>query len=180
MSLGHNKYFREGLPTFQHDLSDIDPKYNNIIVLDDLMDLARSFQSCLRNEGTETQVLHCCCRMLFFKENTTPVPVVMEIYNEIKVKPYSYVLIDNKADIAVHRQIIIGVLCTCVSYALPSTSKAQTLKKRPAAQMNSKQGIVPNSATRVLQIDEKRGPLLVHRNQNQWSMVKDVFQEAER
>ena len=30
----------EGLPTFQLDLSDIDPKYNNIIVLDDLMDLA--------------------------------------------------------------------------------------------------------------------------------------------
>ena len=39
-SLGHDMYIREGLPTFQLDLSDIDPKYNNIIVLDDLMDLA--------------------------------------------------------------------------------------------------------------------------------------------
>ena len=39
-SLGHEIYFREGLPTFQLNLSDIDPKYNNIIVLDDLMDLA--------------------------------------------------------------------------------------------------------------------------------------------
>ena len=32
--LGHDIYFRVGLPTFQVDLSDIDPKYNNIIVLD--------------------------------------------------------------------------------------------------------------------------------------------------
>ena len=39
-SLGHDIYFREGLPMFQLVLSDIDPKYNNIIVLDDLMDLA--------------------------------------------------------------------------------------------------------------------------------------------
>ena len=39
-SLGQDIYFRDGLPTFQLNLSDIDPKYNNIIVLDDLMDLA--------------------------------------------------------------------------------------------------------------------------------------------
>ena len=38
-SLGHDIHFREGLPTFQHHLSNIDPKYNNIIVFDDLMDL---------------------------------------------------------------------------------------------------------------------------------------------
>ena len=40
MTLGHDLYFREGLPTSQLDLNDIDPKYNNIIVLDELMDLA--------------------------------------------------------------------------------------------------------------------------------------------
>ena len=31
-SLGHDIYIREGLPTFHLNLSDIDPKYNNIIV----------------------------------------------------------------------------------------------------------------------------------------------------
>ena len=36
-----------------------------------------------------------------------------------------------------------------------------------------------NSATRILQFDERVGPLLVRLNQNQWSMVKDVFREAE-
>ena len=44
--------------------------------------------------------------------------------------------------------------------------------------MSSEQGIAQNTATRILQIDEKRGPLLVHLNQNQWSVVKDLFQEA--
>ena len=36
-----------------------------------------------------------------------------------------------------------------------------------------------NSATRILLIDERRGPLLVYLNQSQWPMVKDVFREAE-
>ena len=44
--------------------------------------------------------------------------------------------------------------------------------------MNSEQGIEQNTATRILQIDERRGPLLVHLNQNQWSVVKDLFREA--
>ena len=39
-SLGQDICFQEGLPMFQLDLSDNDPKYNNIIVLDDLMDFA--------------------------------------------------------------------------------------------------------------------------------------------
>ena len=39
-SLGHDIYFREGLPTFQLNMSDINLKYSNIIVLDDLMGLA--------------------------------------------------------------------------------------------------------------------------------------------
>ena len=35
--LGQDICFREGLLKFQLDLSDIDPKHKNIIVLDDLM-----------------------------------------------------------------------------------------------------------------------------------------------
>ena len=44
--------------------------------------------------------------------------------------------------------------------------------------MSSEQGIAQNSATRILQIDDRRGPLLVHLNHNQWSVVKDLFREA--
>ena len=64
-------------------------------------------------------------------------PLFMAICNEITVKPYSYVLTDNKADSAVNRQIINGVFGTCVSSALPSTSTPKTSEKRPAAKMNS-------------------------------------------
>ena len=103
----------------------------------------------------------------------------MQIYNDITVKPYSYVLVDNKADTSVHRQIVSDVFGSCVSFALPGTSKPQTLETRPAAQMKSEQGTVQNYATRILQVDEKRVPLLVHLNQNQWSMVKDAFRDVE-
>ena len=199
--LGHDIYFLEGLSTFELDLSDIDPKYNNIIVLDDLMDLAvdnpiisklftqgrhrnasvilllqNAFPKDKHNTSisfkAQYMVLFRCpadrrqigimAERIFDKQK----PLFMEIYNEITVKPYSYVLIDNKADAAVHRQIINGVFGSCVSYTLPSASKPQTLEKRPAAQMNSEQGIVQNSATRTLQIDDRRGPLLAHLNQN--------------
>ena len=39
-NIGKNIYFKQGLPEFEPDLCDIDPRYNNIVVLDDLMDMA--------------------------------------------------------------------------------------------------------------------------------------------
>ena len=39
--LGNKIKFCQGLPKYKDDLSDIDPRYNNIIALDDLMDLAK-------------------------------------------------------------------------------------------------------------------------------------------
>ena len=42
-------------------------------------------------------------------------PLFMQIYNDITVKPYSYVLVDNKADTAVHRHTRTY---TCVSTVL--------------------------------------------------------------
>ena len=103
----------------------------------------------------------------------------MQIYNDTTVKPYSHVLLDNKADTSVHRQIISDVFGSCVSFALPGTSAPQTLETHPAAQIKSEQDTVQYSATRILQVDERRGPLLVHLNQNQWSLVKDVFRGVE-
>ena len=38
--IGKDIYFKQGLPEFEPDLGDIDPRYNNIVVLDDLMDMA--------------------------------------------------------------------------------------------------------------------------------------------
>lgn len=39
-NMGRDIYFKQGLPEFEPDLCDIDPRYNNIVVLDDLMDMA--------------------------------------------------------------------------------------------------------------------------------------------
>ena len=39
-NIGKAIYFKQGLPEFEPDLCDIDPRYNNIVVLDDLMDMA--------------------------------------------------------------------------------------------------------------------------------------------
>ena len=39
-NIGKDIYFKQGLPEFEHDLCDIHPRYNNIVVLDDLMDMA--------------------------------------------------------------------------------------------------------------------------------------------
>ena len=160
-SLGRDLYFREGLPGFQLDLSDIDLKYNNIIVFDELMDLAVDSliisqlftQGIHRNASVilllqnafpkgkhNTSISRNAQYMVFFRcpANRRHIGIMverifdkqkslfMEIYNEITVKPYSNVLIENKADTAVHRQIINGVFGTCVSYALASASKSQT------------------------------------------------------
>ena len=67
----------------------------------------------------------------------------------------------------------------CVSYGLPGTSRPHILETLSTEQMNSDHDIVQDSTTRILQMDERRGPLLVHFNETQWSMVKDVFRETE-
>ena len=72
-------------------------------------------------------------------------PLSMKIYNEITVKPCSYVLVDNKAHTAVHRQIVSDVFGECVSYGLPGTSRPQTLETLPTEQMNSEQDIAQDS-----------------------------------
>ena len=39
-NMGKDIYFKQGLPEFEPDLCDIDTRYNNIVVLDDLMNMA--------------------------------------------------------------------------------------------------------------------------------------------
>ena len=68
-SLGHGIYFRKGLPTFQLNLSDIDPKYNNIIVLVALMDLAVDSQI---NSKLFTQGRHRNASLILLLQNAFP------------------------------------------------------------------------------------------------------------
>ena len=128
-SLGHEIYFRE-LPTFQLNLSDIDPKYNNIKVLDDLMDLAVDSQIISK---LFTQGRHRNASVILLLQNAFPKgkhnmsisrnaqymalfrcpagrrqisimaerifdkqkSLLLSIYNDVTIKPYSYVFVDN-------------------------------------------------------------------------------------
>ena len=76
--MGKGIYFKQGLREFELDLSDIDPCYNNIVVLDDLMDMAmgRPIISKLftqRRHRNARQASYCCYKMHFQKESTIPV-----------------------------------------------------------------------------------------------------------
>ena len=170
-SLGHEIYFREGLPTFQLNLSDIDPKYNNIIVLDDLMDLTVDSQIISK---LFTQGRHRNASVILLLQNAFPKgkhnmsisrnaqymalfrcpadrrqigimaerifdkqkSLFMSIYNDVTIKPYSYVLVDNKADTSVCRQIVSDVFGSCVSYTLPGLLGSMTIEPQSAESMN--------------------------------------------
>ena len=61
-NIGKDIYFKQGLPEFEPDLCDIDPRYNNIVVLDDLMDMA-----------VDSPIISkLCYKMLSQKESTIP------------------------------------------------------------------------------------------------------------
>ena len=244
-SLGHDIYFREGLPMFQLNLSNIDPKYNNIIVLDDLMVLAVDSQIISK---LFTQGRHRNASLILLLQNAFPKrkhnksishnaqyitlfrcpadrtqigimaeriydkqkSLFMSIYNDVTIKPYFYILVDNKADISVRRQIVSDVFGSCVSYTLPGILRSTTIEPqsaesmntndvdvqsfpdqtlrvnrsttrietRSSESMNAKQSVVRRSDARILQIYNRQGPLLVHLNQIQWSMVNDTFRES--
>ena len=43
-------------------------------------------------------------------------PAFMEIYNNITSKPYSYIVVNNKADTPARRQVSADIFGNCVSY----------------------------------------------------------------
>ena len=52
-------------------------------------------------------------------------PAFMKTFNIITSKPYSYVLVDNKADTAARRQIIADIFGNCVSYNITGVDSAE-------------------------------------------------------
>ena len=126
------------------------------------------------------------------------------------IKPYSYILVDNKADTSVRRQIVSDVFGSCMSYTLPGILRSKTIEPQSAESMdtndvdvqsfpdqtlqvnrsttrketwssesmNAKQSVVRCYNARILQINDRPGPLLVHLNQIQWSMVNKTFRES--
>ena len=164
--------FREGLLTFQLNLSYIDPKYNIIIVLDDMMDLAvdsqiisklftqgrhwnasvilllqKAFPKGKRNTSIsrnakyiilfecpdDKRQLGIIADRIFDKQKS----LFMSIYNDVKIKPYFYILVDNKANKFLHRQIISDDFGSCMSYTLPGISRSMTIESQSAESIDT-------------------------------------------
>ena len=64
----------------------------------------------------------------------------MSIYNDVAIKPYSYILVDNKADTSFRRQIVSDVFGSCVSYTLPGILESTTIEPQSAESMNTYDG----------------------------------------
>ena len=56
----------------------------------------------------------------------------MSIYNDVTIKPYSYILVGNKADSTVGRQIVSDVFGSCMSYTLPGILRSTTIEPQSA------------------------------------------------
>ena len=170
--LSHDIYFREGLLTFQLNLSEIDSNYNSIIVLDDLIDIAVDSQI---TSKMFTQGRHRNASMILVLQNAFPKGkhntsisrnaqyislfrcpadrrqigimaeriidkqkcLFMSIYNVLTIKPYSNILVYNKADTSLRRQIISDVFGSCVSYTLPRMLRSTTIEQQSAESMNT-------------------------------------------
>ena len=149
--LGKDIYYNQGLPEFESDHSDIDPCYNNIVVLDNLMDIALDspiisklftqgrhrnasvilvlqnaypkgkYNTSISRNAQYMALFRCPADRrqigivvdIIFDKNK---PTFMEMYNYITPKPYSYVIVDNKANTPSRRQVIAEVFRICVSY----------------------------------------------------------------
>ena len=72
-SLGKSIRFERGVPELSEDLCEINARYNNIIILDDLMaeatDTVLWYLDCLPKAAIETPALSYCCKTCFLRGN---------------------------------------------------------------------------------------------------------------
>ena len=78
-SLGKSIQFERGVPELSKDLCEINPRYNNIIILDYLMAEATIlwYLDCLPKAAIETPVLSYCCKTCFLRENIIQISAEM-------------------------------------------------------------------------------------------------------
>ena len=170
-NMGKDIYFKQGLPEFELDLSNIDPCYNNIVVLDHLRDMP--VDSPIISE-LFTQGRHRNASVILLLQNAFPKgkyntsisrnaqymvlfrcpadrrqigvvadrisdknkPAFMKIYNNITYKPYSYVIVDNKADTPSRRQVIKEVFRNRISYYITGVDSAMSITKQVTKAIN--------------------------------------------
>ena len=117
----------------------------------------------------------------------------MNLYNELTSQPYTYLLVDNKADTSAHRQVISDVFGTCVSYnitnetppVVDSTKDVEvnsvTYTEQSTLQTIEKSPLKTSAdyISKLLRRDDERGPLMVQLNEEDWFSVQELFKYVE-
>ena len=111
-------------------------------------------------------------------------PVFMEIYNNITCKPYSYVVVDNKAETQARRQVIADIFGNCVSYNITGDDSVvpvtkQTTKAIDLNEESARTYEKENDHSKILKRNDQKGPIVVHLDKYEWATVQDKFREAE-
>ena len=211
--IGKDIYFKQGLPEFEPDLCDIDPRYNNIVVLDDLMDMAvdspiiskiftqgrhrnTSIILLLQNafpKGKYNTSISCNAqyKTLFrcpadrrqigimadriFGKNK---PAFMEIYDDITSKPYSYVVVDYKAETPARRQVIADIFGNCVSYNITGDDSIVSVTKQTIKAINlNEESVKEKDHLKILKRNDQKGPIVVHLDKCEWAAVQEGFEK---
>ena len=142
-SLGKSIRFERGVPELSEDLCEINARYNNIIILDDLMAEATDSPVVSRlftQAAIETPMLSYCCKTCFLRGNTQylvpfrnpsdrkQIGIIgermfdknrvhfMNAYYKETEKPYGYLLVDNKPSTPADNQILADLFGECYAY----------------------------------------------------------------
>ena len=89
----------------------------------------------------------------------------MEIYNNITSKPYSYVVVDSKADTPSSRQVITEEFGNCVSYNLTGVDSAVSIQKQVTKAIDLKEDSVrcyKTDHSKISKRNDQKGPIIVH------------------
>ena len=104
----------------------------------------------------------------------------MEIYKNITAKPYSYVVVDNKADTPARRQIIADIFGNCVSYNITGVDSAVPVTKQTTKGIDlNEESVKEDDHSKILKRNDQKGPIVVHLDKREWATVQDEFREAE-
>ena len=197
-NMGKDIYLKQGLPEFEPDLCDIDPRYNSIVVLDKLFTQGRhrkasvilllqnafpkgKYNTSISRNAQYMALFRCLAdrRQIgimadrIFDKNK---PALMEIYNDITSKAYSYVVVDNKADTPARRQIIADIFGNCVSYNITGVDSAVPVTKRKTKGIDLNEESDRTYKTedehfKILKQNDQKGPIVVHLDKRKWAIV---------
>ena len=104
----------------------------------------------------------------------------MEIYNNITSKPYSYVVVDNKAETPARRQVIADIFGNCVSYNKTGDDSVVPVTKQTTKAIDlNEESARTYDHSKILKRNDQKGPIVVHLDKREWATVQDKFREAE-